>query len=49
MRFWVTDKGCSVAFRFSLERSSRFCGSALSVGWLWALEPRDKELSDRVR
>ena len=48
-RFWVTDKGCSAAFQLRLERTSRFCGAALSAGWLWALESRDKELSDRVR
>ena len=33
MRFWVTDKGCSAAFRFSVERTSRFCGADFTFLW----------------
>ena len=47
--FCVTDRGCSAAFLFSVERTSRLRGAALSAGWLCSLDPRVRELSNKVR
>ena len=48
-RFWVTDKGLFSSFPFQIIEDFTFLWRSIVSRVVVGLEPRDKELSDRVR